>query len=76
MSKENLIEISDMLTPEAFTKLKRGQMLRFKDGDTFTELRIVRINKRKRTCFAEQITTMTPEEFEEKLAQADKASSQ
>lgn len=65
MSKENLIDISDMLTPVAFKRLKRGNVLRFAgENDQMTELRIVRINKTKKTCFAERIDTLSLEEFQ------------
>lgn len=69
---EKLVDISDMLTDKGFKDLKRGNVLRFNDG---TELRIVRLNRRKRTCYAERITTMTVEEFDAKYEITDKSSS-
>lgn len=58
-----LIDISDILTDKAFKELKKGQVLRFQMEGSPTDLKIVRLNRRLKKCFAEEITLYRPEDI-------------
>lgn len=60
----NAIDISEELTDAAFEKLNVGHILRFRDGDGELELKIVKINRKSKKCFATPVKTFTPEELE------------
>lgn len=61
----SLVELSSILTPEAYKKLKKGQTLGFKQEDgSIKHYKIIRINKTRRTCFAEEIKLYTKEEMQ------------
>ena len=61
-----LVDISDVLTDKAFQELKKNQILRFEHR----ELRIVRINKKSKKCWAED--TKTYAEHEVHIVERDK----
>jgi len=54
-----LIDISDQLTDKAFLELKKGQLLRFQTA----EMRIVKINRKSKKCWAEKTRTYTEDEI-------------
>lgn len=51
---KNQIDISDELSDLAFEKLEVGNILRFKDGDGETELKVVQLNRKSKKCFVSQ----------------------
>jgi hypothetical protein len=60
----NWIEIGSELTDNAFEQLNVGHILRFRDGDGFNELKVMKINKKSRKCFVRPVKTFTPEELD------------
>lgn len=63
----NLIDLSTILTPEGFKQFKKGQTLGFQQEDgTIERFKIIRLNKTRRTGFAEKITLYTTDEMETK----------
>lgn len=57
-------EIGDDLTDLAFAKLGLGDILRFKQDGRVIDMKIMRMNKKKRKCFVQQVRTYTPDEVE------------
>lgn len=57
-------EIGDMLTDKAWTDLGIGDILRFKKNGHDIELKVMRMNKKKRKCYVQQIRTYTLAEVE------------
>lgn len=58
-----LINIADELTDKGIAELTLGQILRFKDGELITELKVVKKNIRKREVWVRPVVTFLPEEL-------------
>lgn len=62
----NLIELTEVLKPEAFKSLSKGDTLGFQQADgSIDHYKIIRLNKTRRTCWVEKVTLYTKEEMEE-----------
>lgn len=60
----NLIDLTEILKPEAFKTLTKGQTLGFQQEDGSIErYKIIRLNRTRKTGFAEKITLLTTEEM-------------
>ncbi|MBO1267082.1 hypothetical protein [Arthrobacter cavernae] len=68
----NWEEIGSELTDAAFAKLKVGNILRFQSDDGETELKIMRINAKKRKCFVRPVKTFLPEDLDGTVSVVDK----
>lgn len=63
----NLIELTDVLKPEAFKSLSKGDTLGFQQADgSIDHYKIIRLNKTRRTCWAEKVILYTKDEMEQK----------
>jgi hypothetical protein len=64
----NLIDLSEFLKPEAFKTLNKGQTLGFQQEDgSIQRYKIIRLNKTRRTGFAEKVTLYTEDEMKQIL---------
>lgn len=62
----NLIELTEVLKPEAFKSLSKGDTLGFQQEDgSIDHYKIIRLNKTRRTCWAEKVILYTKDEMEE-----------
>lgn len=61
----NLIDLSDMFTNEFYKSptIKKGKVLVFEGDEGRKELKIVRLNRSKKTCFAEEVKLYTEDEI-------------
>jgi hypothetical protein len=59
------IDLSTMMTPEFFKQknIKRGSVLIFDNAGVKQELKIVRLNRTKRTCWVEPVHLYTEDEI-------------
>jgi hypothetical protein len=57
-------EIGAELTDTAFQRLGITDILRFNKDGRITEWKVMRMNKKKRKCYVQQVRTYTPAEFE------------
>ena len=61
-----MVDLGEVLKPEAIKGLKKGQTLGFRqDDDTVQHYKIIRINKAKKTVWAEKVELYTKEEAEQ-----------
>ena len=61
-----MVDLGEVLKPEAIKGLKKGQTLGFRqDDDTVQHYKIIRINKAKKTVWAEKVDLYTEDEMEE-----------
>ncbi len=62
----NLLDLTEILKPEAFKTLTKGQTLGFQQEDgTIQRYKIIRLSKTRKTGFAEKITLLTTDELSE-----------
>ena len=62
----NLLDLTEILKPEAFKTLTKGQTLGFKQEDeTIQRYKIIRLNKTRRTGFAEKVELYTQDEMKQ-----------
>lgn len=65
----DLIDISKDMTPEFFANkdFKRGKVLIFNFEGSETHLKIVRLNRKSRTCLVREVNLLTETELKEQL---------
>lgn len=62
----NLINLAEVLTPEACRAAKVGQTYGFEKGGKVTHYKVIRKGKGSKTVFAEKTKLYTQEEMKEK----------
>ena len=63
--KDGWEDISKDMTDDFYKDARYGQVLRFRDGDTITEWKIARLNRKSKICWIKPWKTYTVEEFNE-----------
>lgn len=65
-----LIDISNDMTDAFYADpdIKRGKVLIFNFEGSETHLKIVKLNRRKKTCFVEEIKLLTEKELNDELS--------
>ena len=62
----NLLDLTEILKPEAFQTLTKGQTLGFQQEDgSIQRYKIIRLNKTRRTAWAEKIELYTQDEMKQ-----------
>ena len=67
-----LIDISDDITPDFFDKFKKGQVLGFTKDGVLTHYKIVRLNKRTGNVKIQKLKLYTQDEVNEILVERKK----
>lgn len=62
-------EIGEMLTDKAWRELGVGSLLRFNKDGRIIELKIMRMSKKRKRCYVQQIRTYTQAEVDAMAAQ-------